>query len=207
MSDVRGQWEDQYRQGSTPWDTRITPPEVVQFWTEHTVPPGGVALDLGCGTATNVAYLAGCGLFTIGCEFSSLALVIGQTRLHQNHAALLPRIHLIQADVTQLPLRGIQACYILDIGCFHGLDAAVRPAYVQGVVDNLASGGYYHLFAFDLLPEAERPPDKLPRGVGEREVEELFAPQLQVVDILRGNPDRQPCRWYLLRKGLGGSVF
>lgn len=201
MNQIREQWEENYRQGRTPWDTRVTPPEVVQFWKEHPVPSSGVALDLGCGTATNVAYLAGLGLTVIGCEFSALALATGLERLRSDNAVLLPRIRLIQADVTLLPIRDAQASYILDIGCLHGLEFGLRPAYIQGVVANLAAGGYYQLFAFDLLPEAERPPDKPPRGMGEHEVEALFAPHLQIVEIIRGNPDRQPCRWYLLRKG------
>jgi hypothetical protein len=44
---TRQHWEDRYRTGLTPWDTRITPPEVVQFWQEHAVLPGSLALDLG----------------------------------------------------------------------------------------------------------------------------------------------------------------
>jgi len=201
MNQIREQWEENYRQGRTPWDTRVTPPEVVQFWQEHPVPPNRVALDLGCGTATNVAYLAGLGLTVIGCEFSAQALTMGLERLHADNALLRPRIQLLQADVTRLPLQGAQACYILDIGCLHGLEFTVRPAYAQGVVANLAVGGYYQLFAFDLLPEAERPPDRPARGMAEHEVETLFAPHLHIVEIIRGNPDRHPCRWYLLRKG------
>jgi SAM-dependent methyltransferase len=193
-------WEERYQQGNTPWDTRITPPEVVQFWTSHPVPANGVALDLGCGAGTNAAYLANRGLFVIGCDLAGNALALGQQRLQQEHIGLLPRIQLIQVDVTRLPLHNLQAHYILDIGCFHGLAFDDRPAYVQGVLDNLAAGGYYHLFAFDLLPETEWPPDKPARGVGADEVQTRFAPDLQVIEVIRGRPDRQACCWYLLQK-------
>jgi SAM-dependent methyltransferase len=157
-------------------------------------------LDLGCGTATNLAYLAGLGLTAIGVELASNALARGRARLAQEQAALLPHIHLVQGDVARVPFHALQASYVLDIGCFHALPFADRPGYVQGVVDNLASGGYYQLFAFDLLPDADRDPAKLPRGVAEHEIAERFAPHLQVVEVIQARPDRQPCRWYLLQR-------
>ncbi len=199
-NNIRHQWENRYQQGDTPWDTRITPPEVVQFWADHPAPPDSVALDIGCGAGTNVAYLASRGLFAIGCDLAGNALALGLTRLQEKHALLLPSVQFLQVDVTHLPLHNTQAAYILDIGCFHGLAFADRPAYVQSVIENLAPGGYYHLFAFDLLPETEWLPNKPPRGVGEDEIQTRFAPQLQIVEIIHGRPDRQACRWYLLKK-------
>ncbi len=200
VNNLRGQWESRYRQGDAPWDTRVTPPEVVQFWTDHPVLPNRVALDIGCGAGTNVAYLAGRGLFAIGCDLAGNALALGLERIRRDRASLLPHVQFLQVDVTRLPLQNTQAAYILDIGCFHGLAFVDRAAYVQGVLENLAPGGYYHLFAFDLRPEVEWLPDKPPRGVGEEEVQTRFAPQLKIVEIIIGRPDRQACRWYLLQK-------
>lgn len=200
MNSDRQQWEEHYRTGKTPWDTRITPPEVVDFWTNHPVPSDGLALDLGCGPCTNVAYLARLGLRVLGFELAGHALGLGIARLRAEAPALLPKIHLLQADVTRLPVRRRQADYILDIGCLHGLPFEQRRDYAQGVIDNLAPGGYYHLFAFDLLPESDRPAGKPLRGMGEHEVAELFSPALQLIEVLQARPDRQPCRWYLLRR-------
>jgi hypothetical protein len=124
----------------------------------------------------------------------------GQQRLRREFPDLLARLQLVQADVTSLPVRATQAHYILDIGCLHGLPFAQRQVYAQGVIDNLVQGGYYQLFAFDLQPESEHQADQPLRGMGENEVETLFAPHLTVLEIQRGRPDRQPCRWYLLQK-------
>ncbi|HMN30780.1 MAG TPA: methyltransferase domain-containing protein [Caldilineaceae bacterium] len=202
MDQERRQWEEHYRTGPTPWDTRITPPEVVQFWQAHPPPPGGLALDLGCGTATNVAYLAGLGLRVVGFDLAGNALASGRHRLLAGDPQLLSRIQLVHADITCLPVRQAMACYILDIGCLHGIPFERRAAYVQGVVDNLAPGGFYQLFGFDLLPPEQRPAGKPPRGLAAGEVAERFAPALTVVDQLEGNPERQPCHWYLLQKTL-----
>jgi len=72
--DQRRKWDQRYSSGSTPWDTGITPPEVVRFWREHSPPPRGLAVDIGCGPGTNVAYLAALGLRVIGVDVSGLAL-------------------------------------------------------------------------------------------------------------------------------------
>ena len=39
------------------------------------------------------------------------------------------------------------------------------------------------------------------RGMTDNEVEQLFAPTLDLVEVIRGNPDHFACRWYLLQKG------
>ncbi|MCC9078245.1 class I SAM-dependent methyltransferase [Litorilinea aerophila] len=197
MDELRAHWEERYRQGPRPWDTGITPPEVVAFWQEHGPGNGGLALDLGCGTGTNVAFLARQGLRVLGFDYSGRALNMALQRIRRSQAALLPRLQLVQADVSRLPLHAAGACYILDIGCLHGLPLDRRPAYAQGVVDNLAPGGYYHLYAFDRPAEAGT--DGPVRGMAPGEVQALFGPHLTVVQMLQGQGDRMPSRWYLLR--------
>jgi len=49
--------EGYYLNGRPPWDTGVTPPELVALVEEHDGPPGRV-LELGCGTGTNAVYLA-----------------------------------------------------------------------------------------------------------------------------------------------------
>ena len=49
-----------------PWDTGITPPELLEFITNH-VP--GSALDLGCGTGTNAITLTKNQWEVIGIDF------------------------------------------------------------------------------------------------------------------------------------------
>lgn len=197
-TDLRQRWEERYRSGPRPWDTGITPPEVKAFWAKERLPPTGLALDLGCGPATNVAFLAEQGLQVLGFDIAFGALQVGMRRLRQKHPALLPRLQLIQADVTRLPLTHARASYILDIGCLHTIPSPLRNDYAKGIVGNLRPGGYYQLYAFDRDPEENNAADA--RGVGDHEVETLFTPDLQVVHIQRANPDRYPCRWYLLQR-------
>lgn len=194
----RIRWEERYLSGPRPWDTGITPPEVVAFWKSSNRPRRGLAIDLGCGTGTNAAFLAGLGLDALGVDLSLNALLLAGRRRESLPPAQSQRLHFAQSDVTRLPFHHAQAVYILDVGCFHAVPAAARYDYAQGVVENLAPGGHFHLYAFDRLPEEADDPDA--RGLGENEVVELFTPHLSVVEILCARPDRRPCRWYLLRR-------
>lgn len=194
----RWRWEERYLSGVTPWDTGITPPEVVAFWESQAVAPGDRALDLGCGTGTNVAFLAGQGLESLGIELAGAALLQARTRCARLPASTAACMHFALADVTRLPVSGYNAAYVLDVGCFHGVPPSEREAYVAGVDQNLRVGGYYHLFAFDRVPDlVKQNPD---RGMDEDEVRRRFGARYRVVEILRATPDRYPCRWYLLQK-------
>ena len=216
-NDRRARWEERYRTGPRPWDTGVTPPEVVAFWQRRLATPdgwagrdqmpvtstnaahrSGVAVDIGCGTGTNAAYLAGLGLTAIGADLSLSALLLAQQRRETLPAPVQHRLHFAQADVSRLPFTGVNAVYMLDIGCFHAIPASARRDYANEIIDNLAPGGYFHLYAFDLVPEEADATD--PRGLGETEIVDLFTPALSIVEIVRARPDRRPCRWYLLRK-------
>ena len=63
----------QYLLGLAPWDTQVTPPEVVELVEGAGVPPGR-ALDLGCGSGTNCIYLACHGWEAVGVDFSAVAI-------------------------------------------------------------------------------------------------------------------------------------
>jgi SAM-dependent methyltransferase len=200
LQTLRAHFEEHYRSGATPWDTQITPPEVKEFWASGRARPEGIALDLGCGPATNVRFLASLGLTAIGVDYVPAALYLGQTRATADAISVRSRIQLLAGDVTCLPFSGLGASYVLDVGCFHGLPLESRSAYAEGVIDNLCPGGYYHLYAFDRVAELADDPERWFRGMEENEVVERFTPHLEVVEIQRARPDRYPCRWYLLRR-------
>jgi SAM-dependent methyltransferase len=126
-----------YRVGKPRWDTNVTPPQVRALIESPDALPVGRALDLGCGTGTNVRYLAQHGWEAVGVDFSAPAL-------HQarQKAIGLAGVRLIEGDVTRLHLLGIQGPFdlVLDIGCFHGLPAEARSAYVQEVAAVTRSG-------------------------------------------------------------------
>ena len=87
-------YERAYRRGRTPWDTGITPPEVVE---EVSGMEPGRALDLGCGTGTNVLWLAQLGWIAVGVDFSQLAIESARRTADRPAGATL-----VEGDVTRL---------------------------------------------------------------------------------------------------------
>ncbi|MCC6456575.1 MAG: methyltransferase domain-containing protein [Caldilineaceae bacterium] len=196
---TRCRWDERYAHGVTPWDTQITPPEVIDFWQSARLPRQGVALDLGCGPGTNVRYLASLGLTAIGVEIAGAPLLMARRRLQQQTMDLSGRVRLVAGDVCLLPFSQLNAAYILDVGCLHSLPPALRPAYVENVLAHLAPGGYYHLYGFDADP-ANPEPTSGPSGLLPGEVAQRFAPACVMVGETIARPDRRPCRWYLLQR-------
>lgn len=195
----RHRWEQQYSDGCTPWDTNITPPEVQTFWHSGLLLPKGTALDMGCGTGTNVAYLARLGLNVIGLELSVVALTRARARLRSIPPAVAARAFLVQSDVSRLPLRGVEASYILDIGCLHTLPRSRRKAYACDVMQILVPGGYYHLYAHNAEQRGDGE-DVSERGLHANEVADLFTPELTLITVLRGTPETRETHWYLLHR-------
>jgi SAM-dependent methyltransferase len=123
------------------WDTGITPPEVEDFVSHH---PPGRALDLGCGTGTNVIYLIQHGWQATGVDFIPEAI----RKAKQKALQASVEADLFVGDVTRLNNVSGPFDLILDIGCFHSLPAADRKTYLDNVLKLLAQDGTYLLYAF-----------------------------------------------------------
>ena len=122
-----------------PWDSGISPPELLDFLANH---PAGRAIDLGCGTGTNVVTLVQHGWDVTGVDFAPLAIRLAKRKLHAAHM----RASLLVGDVTNLT--GISGPFdlALDLGCFHGIEA--RAAYLSELMRLLTPGGYWLMYAF-----------------------------------------------------------
>ncbi len=60
-----------------PWDTGISPPELVGFLDAH---PPGRALDMGCGTGTNIITMAKRGWQVTGIDFAPTAIKVARRK-------------------------------------------------------------------------------------------------------------------------------
>ncbi len=126
--------------GNPPWDTGVTPPELEDF-IEANQP--GNALDLGCGTGTNLVQLAKAGWKVTGIDFVAKAAKEARKKLRAMGLAGV----VIQGDVAEI--RSLEPPYhlILDIGCFHGLPAATRRIYQDNIGRLLDPLGTFLLYA------------------------------------------------------------
>jgi SAM-dependent methyltransferase len=156
--------------GHPPWDTGVSPPELSAFIDSH---PPGRALDLGCGTGTNLISLARHGWDVTGIDFSAYAVRAARRKLktHRFNAQV------IRGDVTRKFIVEGQFDLILDIGCYHGLSPQSRVGYRINLHDKLKSGATYLLYAHWQIPEKSRA-----TGVSQADIDALSA-FLHVVDI------------------------
>jgi len=127
--------------GDPPWDSGITPPEVIEFLDSHAP---GRALDLGCGTGTNLITLAEHGWKVKGIDFVPRA--IRQARRKARRAGV--EVEFAVGDVADKRYFDGRYDYILDIGCYHALNDGQRSSYRQNIAAHLAAGGTYMLYGF-----------------------------------------------------------
>jgi SAM-dependent methyltransferase len=181
----------QYILSRTPWDTQVTPPEVVELVEEGNIPTGR-ALDLGCGTGTNCIYLARHGWQVVGVDFSTLA--IWRARRKARRAGVDCAFY--RADVTGLSFLEGAFDFALDIGCLHSVSAERWQRYAAEVARLVRPTGLYMLYAF-----VPRPDHSGPRGISPEEVRGLFG-RAFVVERQEGgdDPTGPSSAWYWLRR-------
>lgn len=188
----------QYRFSKPPWDSGVTPPEVVALIESGRIAPGR-ALDLGCGTGTNSIYLAQHGFAVVGIDFSPKAIATARDKARRANVAV--EFHV--ADVTRLNFLREPFDFALDLGCFHAVDADGRARYAANLARLTRAGSLFMLYAC-----SPRPPDdgghliKIRNvGITPEQVQATFAPHFVAERIERG-ADRgdRASAWYWFRR-------
>ncbi|WP_280255481.1 class I SAM-dependent methyltransferase [Nocardia wallacei] len=136
-----------YRLKITPWDTGRPPRELVDLVEGPSALTAGRALDIGCGTGTNVVYLARHGWDTTGIDLVGPAVAAARRKAE---AADVDAV-LVEADVTRLSDLdlGDRFQLILDLGCYHSLfPAGLREDYARAVTAVAAPGATLLLYGF-----------------------------------------------------------
>jgi cyclopropane fatty-acyl-phospholipid synthase-like methyltransferase len=122
-----------------PWDTDITPPELFEFMNSH---PTGRAIDIGCGTGTNVITLAKTGWQATGFDFAPRAIQIAKQKIKKEH--IQANVFVDDASV----MKNVQGPFelALDMGCFHGMTN--KTDYLTQLGNILAPGGFWLMYGF-----------------------------------------------------------
>lgn len=175
--------------GQPKWDTGISPPELLDFIQKH---KPGRAIDIGCGTGTNVITLARAGWQVTGVDFAPRAIQLAKRKVKDAGV----RAELIVNDATKL--KGISGPYdfALDIGCFHGIPKDGQTKYLKQLDRILAPHGFWLMYGFFK-------PDMQHAGPGLVEADmNLISSQLTLVTRRDGFDDKRerPSAWFLYQK-------
>jgi len=170
-------WDLFYLFGWTPWDSGVTPPEIVSLVEGGRIPPGR-ALDLGCGTGTNVTYLKQHGFDVVGVDWSVRAIAKARKKLYAAHInADLFSADLLDAE--RFPARG-PFDFVMDIGVMHTFDDTDRTRYTATLDRVTHSGSYHYAFGFKrgMVPRRGlmRRFRQGPRGMNADEVKRTLEP-------------------------------
>jgi cyclopropane fatty-acyl-phospholipid synthase-like methyltransferase len=126
--------------GRPPWDTGMSPPELKTFLSSG---DPGRALDVGCGTGTNLLTMAKAGWEVVGVDIAWLSVLRARAKLRKS--GFQGRV--IYGDITgdldfQKPFN-----FVLDIGCYHSLSARARQDYHKNLQGWLSPKGVFMIYA------------------------------------------------------------
>ena len=170
--EAQQRFTERYLEGTIPWDTGISPPELLEAINgPHALPPGR-ALDIGCGTGTNSLTLAKYGWQVLGVDFAEPAIAQAIIKAENEQGAIAcvsGSIRFLCADVICLEAPSIPYSLVFDLGCLNGIPYALRSTYAQIVAEQAAPGALFLVYTH--LPNPDR---KGPIGCTPEEIEELF---------------------------------
>ncbi|MCX4834131.1 methyltransferase domain-containing protein [Streptomyces sp. NBC_01016] len=143
---VRRALEDYYRDGKPPWDSGVTPPELVDVVEGPGALPPGRALELGCGTGTNSVYLARHGWRVAAVDLVDRAVL----RAREKADAAEVDVTVLCGDATRLDEAGVPGPYDLffDLSCYCGIPTHRRDAYAAGLTARAAPGARLLMFGY-----------------------------------------------------------
>lgn len=172
-----------------PWDTGISPPELIEFIEGH---QPGRAIDIGCGTGTNVITLTKAGWQVTGMDFAPRAIKLAKQKIKKVGI----RASLSVNDATKLS--GITGPFdlALDIGCFHAISKEGQRKYLDQLDRILAPNGFWLWYGF---LKSGTPPSG--PGLAEADLDRI-SDRFTLLSRRDGNDDKRDrsSAWFLFQK-------
>lgn len=172
-----------------PWDTGISPPELLEFIQNH---KPGRAIDIGCGTGTNLITLARAGWWVTGVDFAPRAVKLARQKLKKAGV----QAELWVKDATKLD--GINGPFDLafDLGCFHTIPQDRRPEYLKQLGRILALNGFWLMYGFLRSDASHAGP-----GLDESQIQRICS-QFTLLSRQDGFDDhgQKSSAWFLFQK-------
>lgn len=144
---------EKYR-SSASGDLAVAGAETVKLFCSTTgfkAPLGGVTLDAGCGYGRFLRSAASLGTEVIGVDLST-----DTVELAYDAAGTEPKVHIVQADLGNLPFRPNYFPQVFSIGVLH--HTPDPPHFFGRLARHVAPGGEFAVWVY--APEFKRTPDR-----------------------------------------------
>ena len=174
--------------GQPPWDTGVSPAELLDFIQNH---KPGRAIDLGCGTGTNVVTLAQAGWQVTGVDFAPRAIKLARQKASKAGV----QAELLVKDVTKLQAIHGPFDLAFDLGCFHSIPEDGKTKYLEQLQRVLAPGGFWLMYGF-----VKSAPTDTRSGLAEADIDQILTVLSSV--WRRDGYDRRErsSAWFLFQK-------
>ncbi len=198
--EAQQRFTERYLEGTIPWDTGISPPELWEAISGPRALPPGRALDIGCGTGTNSITLAKHGWQVMGIDFVEAAITQATLKAANEQGDIFRvggSVQFLCVDVTCLEAPSIPYNLVFDLGCLNGIPHTLRSTYAKVVAEQAASGALFLLYTH--LPNPER---QGPLGCTPEEINDLFGSTftLEHREIGYDEPSLGGAMWNWLRR-------
>ena len=158
---LEDRFKERYKSGHTPWDIGKPDFNLVEVVTRTPI-SGCRAIDIGCGTGDNSAWLAQNGFQVTGTDTSDIAL----ERAKEKASAAKVACNFILADFLNDKVEGIPFGFAFDRGCFHSFSSeSERKRFARNVAAHLEKAGLWLTLAGNGDEERQGPgPPQLSAG-------------------------------------------
>ena len=172
----RASWDERYANGDLPWDTGKEDSHLGRVIEGYDI-EAGKALEIGCGTGTNIIWLAHQGFDVTGMDVSANA--IGQAKEKVAAAAVESNLMVGDFLVDEIPSTPFQ--FVYDRGVFHVFDEAEeRSRFTSRVAKLLEPAGMWH----SLIGSTDGPPrDSGPPRRSATEIVSAVQPHFEILEL------------------------
>ncbi len=178
-----------------PWYSPRPSPWLVAAVRRRWIPSGSRVLDVGCGSGSNVLWLAKRGYRASGVDIAPTVVAIARERVRQAGVAAELRV----ANATALPFASGAFGAVIDSGCFHSLPRRSRDRYAQEVYRVLRP---HSPFLLTWIPREVRTRTGPPHRPSLAEVASVFEPGFVFAAVERFDPG-SPGGWLVLGERFG----
>lgn len=184
-------WDLAYRSGP-PWDSALPADELVELVEGGRIKTGK-ALDIGCGTGTNVLYLAEKGFDASGVDISKVAVKKAVAKARKRD--LRCNFYILDFTKTQAVSKTISTFdIVLDAGCFHSLSSQDRDSYADSLELVSHPHSLYLLWCFLRGSRWSYGPP----GVEEQEVDRRLSHSFRIIERRRLSTSFRDMLFYVM---------